>query len=58
MTMDLLYRNQYPLFFVVCKSVQDIQNAVKFAANHNIEISILSTGHSWAGLSMTNSTEF
>eukprot|EP01084_Bolivina_argentea_P056183 102860_1 len=54
MTMDLLYRNQYPSFFIICESVQDIQNSVKFASNHNIQISILSTGHSWGGLSTAN----
>ena len=44
MTQDLLYRNQFPAFFVIVEDVTDIQNAVKFAAKYNIQISILSTG--------------
>ena len=56
MTQNLLYRNQYPSFFVICKNVSDIQSSILFASKHNIQISILSTGHSWSGVSTANNS--
>eukprot|EP01084_Bolivina_argentea_P165769 287924_1 len=54
MTQDLLYRNRQPSFIVVCSNVLDIQNSILFASSHNIQISILSTGHSYSGRSVAN----
>eukprot|EP01084_Bolivina_argentea_P165766 287919_1 len=54
MTEDLLYRNQFPSFIVICKNVEDIQKSVLFASFHNIQISILSTGHSYSGRCTAN----
>ena len=57
MTENLLHRNQYPSFIIVINSVSDIQESIKFASSHNIQISIMSTGHSWSGRSTTNSLQ-
>eukprot|EP01084_Bolivina_argentea_P165768 287923_1 len=54
MTQDLLYRNQYPSFIVICSNVVDIQQSVLFASSHNIQISIMSTGHSYSGRNTAN----
>eukprot|EP01084_Bolivina_argentea_P165772 287928_1 len=56
MTQDLLYRNQYPEFIIVCSDVKDIQNSVLFASKHNIQISIMSTGHSYSGRNTANNS--
>ena len=56
MTQNPLYRNQYPSFIVVCESVQDIQESILFASYHTIQISIMSTGHSWSGRSTANNS--
>eukprot|EP01084_Bolivina_argentea_P214351 363913_1 len=56
MTQDLLYRNQYPGFIIVCQNVKDIQQSVLFASSHNIQISIMSTGHSYSGRNTANNS--
>eukprot|EP01084_Bolivina_argentea_P020535 38186_1 len=54
MTENLLYRNQYPSFIIICADVSDIQQSILFASTHNIQISMISTGHSWSGVSTAN----
>ena len=55
MTRDTLYL-AYPSFVVVSHSASDIQTAVIFAASHNIQISICSTGHSYSGRNTANNS--
>eukprot|EP01084_Bolivina_argentea_P177805 307478_1 len=56
MTMNLLVRNQYPAFIVVCETAQDIQQSISFAAQYNIQLSIISTGHSYSGRNTANNS--
>ena len=35
---------RYPHVYVICKSVQDIQHAVRFAKKHNLHVTIKSSG--------------
>lgn len=46
----------YPSFIVVISDVNDIQQSVLFAKSHNIQISIISTGHSYSGANTGNNT--
>ena len=42
---------RYPIVHVVCKTVDDIQNAVTFAKTHNLRVTIKSTGLEFYGRS-------
>lgn len=46
----------YPAFIVLISSHQDVQNCVKFASTHNIQLSIQSTGHSYSGRNSANNS--
>eukprot|EP01084_Bolivina_argentea_P056538 103456_1 len=46
----------YPSFIILIKSHTDVQNCVTFAASHNIQISIQSTGHSYSGRNSANNS--
>eukprot|EP01084_Bolivina_argentea_P269841 458715_1 len=54
MTQNTLWINQYPSFISVCQSAKDIQTSVTFASSHNIQISIMSSGHSYSGKNTAN----
>ncbi|WP_418602412.1 FAD-binding oxidoreductase [Hwangdonia sp.] len=43
-----------PAVIVKCKNEQDVVNAVNYARDHNIEVSIKSGGHNGAGLALVN----
>eukprot|EP01084_Bolivina_argentea_P165767 287920_1 len=53
-TEDALYRNRHPSFIIICSNIEDIQQSVSFASFHNIQISIISTGHSCSGRNTAN----
>lgn len=38
-----------PDYMVQAKSVKDVQNAVNFAREHNVRLTIISTGHDFGG---------
>ena len=42
---------RYPIVHVVCKTVEDIQNAIRYAQTHNLRVTITSTGHETWGRS-------
>ena len=47
----LQYPFRYPIVHVVCRNVEDIQKAVRFAKTHNLRITIKSTGSEGYGRS-------
>eukprot|EP01084_Bolivina_argentea_P011836 22160_1 len=46
----------YPAFIILCKSHKDVQLSVNFSASHNIQISVISTGHDYAGRNSANNS--
>ena len=54
MTQNPLHRNQFPSFIVAITNVEDIQSAISFASSHRLQVSMMSTGHSWSGRSTAN----
>eukprot|EP01083_Nonionella_stella_P211833 765495_1 len=54
-TQNILLR-QYPSWIILCKSSKDIQNIITFASTYNIQISIISTGHSYSGINTANNS--
>ena len=47
---------EYPSFIVAIKNVNDIQASILFAKQHNIQITIFSTGHAFNGANTGNNT--
>ena len=43
--MIYVFLFRYPIVHVVCKSVDDIQNAIIFAKKHELRVTIKSTGY-------------
>lgn len=42
-----------PDYMVQAKSVQDVQNVVNFARDHNVRLTIITTGHDFGGRLVT-----
>ena len=55
LSQNLIYFG-YPSWIVNCHTPDNIQNAIIFAKEHNIQIAILSTGHSYSGRNTGNNT--
>ena len=51
-----MYQFRNPIVHVVCKNVEDIQKAVRFAKQHNLRVTIKSTGSEVWGRSSAQSS--
>ena len=54
-TQNVLY-TAYPSWIILCVSHNDVRQSVLFSKSHNIQISILSTGHSYNGANTANNS--
>lgn len=45
----LIGRDAHPNFFLAAKNLEDVQTAVKFSAEHNVRLSVISSGQDYLG---------